>query len=111
MVDKDGYVLIHQPGHPYADRHGYVREHRLVMEQELGRHLSPDEVVHHKNKNKQDNRPENLGLYATNALHLADELKGKVPNWTPEGFARIKGRPRKSSPAETECDGPLSQES
>src|SRR5262245_38465839 len=47
-VDKSGYVLLLRPEHPYANRHGYVREHRLVMEQVLGRYLLPTEVVHHE---------------------------------------------------------------
>lgn len=37
-----------------------VREHRWLMEQELGRKLLPTEHVHHRNGNPLDNRLENL---------------------------------------------------
>ena len=57
-----GYVLIYVPDHPYADRTGYVLEHRAVMEKNIGRYLTADEIVHHINENKEDNRLENLLL-------------------------------------------------
>lgn len=89
-IDKDGYVLLKAPDHPHMNNAGYVREHRLVMEQHLGRYLEPEEVVHHKNGDKADNRIENLELFANNAEHLRATLVGQVPNWTPEGLERIR---------------------
>jgi hypothetical protein len=59
---------------PFIDRNGYRRwpidgkqvlEHRIVMEQMLGRPLISDENVHHINGVRHDNRPENLELWST----------------------------------------------
>ena len=69
-VDKDGYILIWIPDHPYSDYHGYVREHRLVVEKSIGRKLFPKEVIHHKDANKQNNRIENLELYNNGGEHI-----------------------------------------
>jgi hypothetical protein len=51
----------------YIDDKGYERlcnsgklVHHLVAERKLGRKLKPWEVVHHRNRNKLDNRPINL---------------------------------------------------
>lgn len=87
---QGGYVYIYMPDHPYATGNKVVLEHRLVMEQILGRYLLPGEVVHHRNGDRMDNRPENLEVFATNAEHLRHELAGRVPNWTPEGLARMR---------------------
>lgn len=74
-IDKSGYVLVFTPDHPYRDGDGYVREHRLVIEQSLGRFLSPVEVVHHINGIKNDNRTENLMLMENNIEHQQHEWK------------------------------------
>ena len=65
-----GYVVIRKPEHPRArSNNNYVFEHVLVMEDYIGRYLlwngrqHPDnEVVHHINGNRKDNRLENLVL-------------------------------------------------
>lgn len=81
------YFYIWCPEHPFATQVGCVLEHRLVMELKLGRYLRPEEVVHHKKG--YENNYENLELFESNAAHLATTLKGKIPNWTPEGRLRI----------------------
>lgn len=58
-----GYVLVKFPSHPNATKSGYIFEHRLVMEEIIGRYLLPNENVHHKNGVKDDNRPDNLELW------------------------------------------------
>lgn len=58
---EHGYTAIAVPeGHHLRQAHGYAYEHDLVAEQMLGRKLTREEVVHHRNGNRSDNRPENL---------------------------------------------------
>ena len=63
VVSQGGYIWVRCEGHPRAKTEGhYIQEHILVMEKYLGRYLIDGEQVHHINKNKQDNRIENLRL-------------------------------------------------
>ncbi len=59
------------PDHHRADAGGYVFEHVLVAEKMIGRHLFLGEVVHHKNAMKDDNRSENLSVFANQSEHAA----------------------------------------
>ena len=58
-----GYIKELAPNHPNADASGYVMQHRLVVERELGVILTSKQRVHHKNGDRKDNRPENLELW------------------------------------------------
>lgn len=65
-VDSAGYVLEKvgtcKSDHPRADKNGWVYQHILVMERELGTPVSRDFTIHHRNADRSDNRPENLEL-------------------------------------------------
>ena len=69
-----GYVHVWAPDHPAAYSNGYVPEHRLVMEKALGRSIAPNEVIHHMNHDRADNRPENL-MVLTRGEHSAHHLR------------------------------------
>ena len=57
-----GYVLVYVPKHPNAHKDGYVMLHTVLMERSIGRYLEKNEVVHHINHDRKDNRIENLML-------------------------------------------------
>lgn len=94
-VTLQGYVQVTPPAqHPTAKpRPGrqstWMFEHRLVLEQSLGRPLLPTERVDHIDGLTLHNSPDNLRLFQDNAQHLRETLAGKTPRWSEAGYQNM----------------------
>lgn len=77
---------------------GTIDEHRLVMEQVLGRRLRRDEHVHHLNGNPRDNRPENLALLSQAEHNREHDTLGRWYRGHPERVLRGAVHPRRVHP-------------
>ncbi len=73
-IHSKGYIYEYAPDHP-AQSNGYVLQHRLVAERKLGRYLCPEEVAHHKDGNKQNNRPDNIEVFKGQRDHTLHHHK------------------------------------
>lgn len=65
------YLHSYCPGHPRANNCGYVYTHVLVAEAKLGRLLTSEECVHHIDKDRFNNDPDNIIVFKTVADHSA----------------------------------------
>lgn len=74
-----GYVYEYAPGHPNADKRGYILQHRLRVSEAIGRPLREDEVIDHADENKRNNEVHNLHIY-TNAEHSRKHVKQMLRN-------------------------------
>ena len=76
-----GYYYLYKPEHPNAIKKGrYIAEHRYMLEQKIGRLLTKNEIAHHINGNKADNRQENLELLTIsehNKYHAKNRKRNK----------------------------------
>jgi len=82
-ISTYGYILKYKPEHKRANHAGYVWEHLLIMEEHIGRPLAyygvqhkSNEICHHIDRNKQNNKIENLQLMTLgehSALHARND--------------------------------------
>lgn len=94
-IDRDGYVLVSAPaGHPNARLRsgrntGLIYEHRLLMENYLGRYLTTHEIVDHIDGLRLHNSLDNLRLFENNSEHLKVTISNQIPNWSQAGRDRL----------------------
>lgn len=69
----DGYYVIKGNGKT-------IFLHRMIMEHELGRKLTSDDIVHHVDGDRKNNNPENLSLEtrSTHMKHHCEERRNPI---------------------------------
>ena len=90
---NEGYVEVwEEPG--LGSKNGkWTHEHRLIMEQFLGRSLVRGESVHHRNGKRDDNRIENLELWISKNQH-AHRFGQRVVDVCADYIAEMSGADR-----------------
>lgn len=109
VISKGDYLYALVPEHPNATKNGYVLMHRVVMENHLGRLLSANEVVHHKDHNKKNNSIENLEVMNAqehSKFHGAEMTRAWVKLKCPQCgkiFERFKNNTHLQKPSKFGC--------
>ncbi len=81
------YVV--RPGHPMANAQGRILRSRFVASEMLGRPLTRSDVVHHRNGQVDDDRPENLEVLSQGEhtrVHARPGSEAYRPHWRQPQF-------------------------
>lgn len=93
VKSTNGYLMVRMNGKK-------VMQHRLVMEQVIGRPLTASERVHHRNGKRDDNRPENLELWTgvgsskkdPHGVRLLDKVLDMIESLTEQEQMKVRQR-------------------
>jgi hypothetical protein len=94
VIRKDswvnGRVAVYAPNHPKANSSGYVLRSRFMMEQHVGRYLTEDEHVHHKNGNELDDRIDNFEILTRSEHIKLHYIEGSGPRQRELDYDKIE---------------------
>lgn len=82
IYKQNGYVYAKAPYHPFCNSRGYVREHRLVYENSIGRYLTRDEIIDHIDGNRSNNELSNLELTTYKEHYIKEHFIGRKEDGT-----------------------------
>ncbi|MEE5181020.1 HNH endonuclease [Bacillus subtilis] len=77
IIENNGYITVYMPSHHRAKANGMVYEHIVEVEKKLGRLLKENEVVHHEDENRQNNKIENLFVFKSASDHTRFHKTGR----------------------------------
>lgn len=79
-IDFYGYFMFFKPDHPSSNSNGYIKRARYNMEKHIGRYLSREELVHHKDMNRLNDNIENLQIMTRSEHNILHEKIKKMLN-------------------------------
>lgn len=97
---KRGYSIDDGYRKVLSGKGGYVKEHRKVVEEAIGRKLHTDEIIHHINVNRSDNRLENLTILSKSEHSKVHHFLLGHGNISAEEYEEIINRGRQRIDAE-----------
>jgi len=108
IFDGKGYVMIRVGrGHPLAHSHDFAYEHLVVWVSAGKPRPNPWEVLHHRNRDKTDNRIENLELVSSSEhgrLHSAEQGRDGLGRFRP-----VRRRPIRHVPVSKQIEIPMNR--
>ena len=78
LIKRNGYFYVYMKGHPKAESHGYIKRSRLVWYMNTGEWVEFPFCLHHINRNKEDDRIENLAKMLVNEHSKLKKKKRKL---------------------------------
>ena len=91
--NHNGYCYIKDINHPNCNKNGYVLEHRVNLEEKIGRLLNNDEDSHHIDFDKTNNSKDNLDVIKHKDHHnVLQSLLDLIPMLLEKGIVKYENK-------------------